>query len=126
MSATRLMQFYDPPEWHSLADLPALREVVAAGFDEADQFATEIRRSLIRPDRPPSVFSYSVVARAVQAVASESGAPIGSLRAAASVVFVHGPWWRIVRPGEILCSAVTAQSDDDAYDALTAAFEPHG
>jgi hypothetical protein len=30
------------------------------------------------------------------------------------------------QPGEILCSAATAQSDDDAYEALKVAFEPHG
>ena len=69
---------------------------------------------------------HSIMVRAVQAVATDSGAPISSLHAAASVIFVRGPWWRIVGPGEILCSAVTAQSDDDAYDALKAAFEPHG
>jgi hypothetical protein len=120
--AVTLMQYIDPPEWNSLTEHPALRQAVLATHDDADDFADKVRRSVIRPDRPPSVFPYPVVRDAAENVAAAEGVRLSLLSASATIIFVSGPWWTLVRAGELLCSDETARISDHAYEALTTAF----
>jgi hypothetical protein len=45
------------------------------------------------------------------------------LDASASVIYVDGSWWRVLRRGELLASIGAARDADHAYTALTAVFK---
>jgi hypothetical protein len=122
--ASRHVQYFDPPFWDSLTDLPALRQAVSVTFDEASQFAEDVRRrAIIESPRPSPDFPYDLIRRAAEAVAAEAGVSIGVLDASASVIYVDGSWWRVLRRGELLSSIGAARDPDHAYSALTAVFK---
>lgn len=123
--ARLLQQVLDPPDWNSLEDLPALREIVIGAYEEATRFADRIRRSIRRSGAPPSVFSRDTVRRAVEYSGTLPGAQLSKLDASVSVIFVTGSWWILTRRGELLCSADTARNPDQGYEALVAVFQSH-
>lgn len=112
----------DPSEWQSLTNHPELRRAVIRMSDEANRFAHDARLSLITASRQHPVFPHDVLRRAANSIAAETGVGIGTLAASASVIRVNGPWWRLLRPGEIICSPDVAHTEDRGYRAIRAAF----
>lgn len=77
---------FDPPELTSLADRPALREVVRTTFEEALRWADARRRTLLfTPAGRPGQFDYDTT----RAVAEEVAAGTGS----ASARSAPAPWY---------------------------------
>ncbi|MCP2335838.1 hypothetical protein [Actinomadura rupiterrae] len=112
----------DPPYWSSLDGLPALRDAVVAVSDEALRFSSRVREDVLSDDGPPRpALPWQMVRDAAEDVAAD-GVPMDELDVSVGVLRVRGPWWRIVRPGRLLCSADLAQDADTAREALRAAF----
>jgi hypothetical protein len=110
-----------PPGFDGLADVPVLRGAAAHLYREARDHLD--RHEAAGGDRQ-AVPPYAVRARDVAAaVAAEHAVEPGALRGAVLVLDVEGPWWRVVAPGAVACSADCLDDDDGRAEAvLRAAF----
>ncbi|MBN0041342.1 hypothetical protein JN535_14335 [Cellulosimicrobium cellulans] len=111
-----------PPAFAALGDAPALRDAVVHLFPEARRAlaAREADRAR-RLHRRAEADDRRALA---EDVARTHGVGIGDVRGALLVVSVAGPWWRIVAPGAVVCSA-SDYADDAAFatEVVRAAFE---
>lgn len=115
---------FDPPEFASLADRPALREAMRAVFEEALRWADERRRALLfPPSGRPSQFDYDTTRAVAEEVARRRQVSPGAVRACAVVLPVRGHWWQRCAPGAVLCSVHAARRTIAARAMLTDAFE---
>lgn len=99
-------QVFDPPEFGSLAGLPAVQAAAIATFADAVQWSG--RRDGQLPARSPEPFPWALVRDAAEGTAAELGIPIGDLDAVTHVLDVTGSWSYLVGPGCALCSAAVA------------------
>ena len=89
-----------PPTFDGLD--PALRATAVACGAAATGWARSVATAAkARGDR----VEWSVVRDAAEAVAFDTGTPVGRLHAVLLPVSVHGPWWERWGPGVGLCSA---------------------
>jgi hypothetical protein len=110
----RYVAVFDPPEFESLASMPALRAVASATF------AANGRSLLPRepPDRtPPGAFDYHVVQAAAEDAIAEYGVDPGEVDGTVQVLAVRGAWSHLAAPGYALCSTQVA-ADPAAAAAL--------
>lgn len=89
---------------------------------EATTFADEVRGALLRRDGSPAFFAHQALRLAVDNIAAAEQTEPEALHASATLIDVRGPWWVLLRPGELLCSVDTALSSDRAAEALALAF----
>lgn len=114
---------FDPPEFESLADRPALRAAVSGSFPEAPRWADQLRGTLLRAaSGRPAQFDYQLVRAAAEQTARQHRVQPGMVSACAVVLPVVGHWWQRYAPGAIVCSVHAAHDPDVARDALTDAF----
>jgi len=122
--ATEHRAAFDPPEFASLADRPALAKAVQVTLNGALRWADARRRALlIPPQGQPGQFDYDVVRAAAEQIARRHGVSPDALRACAVILPVDGIWWNRFAPGAVLCSVHTARDPGIARSMLTEAFE---
>lgn len=115
---------FDPPEFTSLADRPALREVVRTTFEEALRWADARRRTLLFPPAGRhGQFDFDTTRAVAEEVARRHRVSPGAVRACAVVLPVEGNWWQRFAPGTVLCSVNAARDPDMARTVLVDAFE---
>ena len=115
---------FDPPELTSLADRPALREVVRTTFEEALRWADARRRTLLFPSAGRhGQFDYDTTRSVAEEVARRHRVSPGAVRACAVVLPVEGNWWQRFAPGAVLCSVNAARDPAMARTVLADAFE---
>lgn len=115
---------FDPPELTSLADRPALREVVRATFEEALRWADARRRTLLLPpEGRHGQFDYDMTRAVAEQVARRHRVSPAAVRACAVVLPVEGNWWQRFAPGAVLCSVNAAHDPSAARTVLADAFE---
>lgn len=115
---------FDPPEFTSLADRPALREVVRTTFEEALGWADARRRTLLLPPAGHhGQFDYDTTRAVAEEVARRHRVGPGAVRACAVVLPVEGNWWQRFAPGAVLCSVTAARDPAMARTVLADAFE---
>lgn len=115
---------FDPPEFTSLADRPALREVVRATFEEALRWTDERRRNLLFPPAGRiGQFDYETTRAVAEEVAGRHRVSPGAVRACAVVLPVEADWWQRFAPGAVLCSVNAARDPATARTVLADAFE---
>ena len=110
----RHMAVFDPPEFESLASMPALRAVASS------MFAGDGRLLLRRepPARiPPTAFAYGVVRAAAESAIAEFGVDPREIDGTVQFLDVQGVWSYLAAPGYALCSAQLA-ADQAAAAAL--------
>lgn len=114
---------FDPPEFASLADRPALAGAVRVMFNEALRWADVQRRALlIPPQGRPAQFDYQVVRAAAEQTAQRYQVSPDAVGACAVLLPVEGIWWRRFGPGAVLCSVHAARDPSIALSVLTDAF----
>jgi hypothetical protein len=112
---------FDPPDFQTLADMPALRTVVVTTFGPGLEWMS-------RRARPPAqgpqhgAFSWEAVRNAAENAAAERGVPLDEIKAAVHVLDVEGLWSYLVAPGCAICSSPTAASPDAARRLLSEVF----
>lgn len=115
---------FDPPEFTSLADRPALREVVRTTFEEALRWAHAQRFTLLSPPAGRhGQFEYGTTRAVAEEVARRHRVSPGAVRACAVVLPVEGNWWHRFAPGAVLCSATAARDPATSRTVLADAFE---
>jgi len=120
--AEDLARVWDPPEFRSLADLPALREVTLALQSEARRWVDAGPSSPSRR-RGEGHFAWRTVRDTAEGVAEERGVSPGAVRGTVMVLDVEGVWWRRVAPGMALCSTAATEDTRTARTVLQDAFE---
>jgi hypothetical protein len=119
--ADDLGRVWDPPEFGSLADLPALREVALALYPEARRWVDAGPGSPSRR-RGEGHFAWTTVRDTAEGVAAERGVSPGQVRGRVMVLDAEGVWWRRVAPGTVLCSTAATQDIPTARTVLHDAF----
>lgn len=90
-SAAEYGAVFDPPEFASLADRPALAEAVRISFNEGLRWADARRRTLLRPPQGRhGQFDYDAVRTAAEQTAHRHHVRPDAVRACALVVPVEG------------------------------------
>lgn len=115
---------FDPPEFDSLAEQPALCETTRATFEEALQWADARRRALLFPPAGRhGQFDHNTIRSVAEQVALRHQVSPGAVRACAVVLPVQGNWWHRFAPGAVLCSVHAARDPAVARTVLTDTFE---
>lgn len=109
---------FDPPRFATLAEMPALQDVVAAAFDPALNWLNH----RAGPGEHTGALSWEAVQSAAEHVATDRGVPVGELRATVQVLTVDGVWSYMAAPGFALCSAALAVNPDAAWRFLEEVF----
>jgi hypothetical protein len=120
--AADLGRVWDAPEFWSLADLRALREVALALYPEARRWVDDGPSSPSRL-RGEGHFAWTTVRDTAEGVAAERGVSLGEVRGKVIVLDVEGVWWRRVAPGTALCSTAATEDLRTARTVLLDAFE---
>lgn len=94
---------FDPPEFQSLANSPALQNAVIATFEEGLEWFNRSGPDVEHVTTSES-FDGEVVRNAAENLAAERGVPLGDLRAVIHILDVQGMWSYLVAPGCALCS----------------------
>ena len=108
----------DPPDFDSLADLPALRTAVATTFGAASGWLSATRRPATGPLHPDQ----SLVQDVAQEVIAEHGVSPDQLDAAIAVLDVADTWSYLAGPGVMFCSANVIRDPATARALLREAF----
>ena len=112
-------EVFDPPRFASLADLPQLYPVAAAGYPHADRWWSTRERTVPQED---GAFAWRLVRDAAEDAAAELDIPIGDVTAAVYVLDVDGPWSYLAAAGCALCSAAAAVDPPAARQLLHDVF----
>jgi hypothetical protein len=115
---------FDPPEWASLADSPALRHAARALWDEGCSWFERARR----PYLPPSdedVFAWEQVRDGAERAIDEHDVPPGAINGCAEVLLVEGSWWKLPTPGAAACSIAAARDPAAIPVILKEVFDSH-
>jgi hypothetical protein len=112
-------EVFDPPRFASLADLPRLRPVAAAGYPHADRWWSTWERTM---PRDGGAFAWRLVRDAAEDASAELGIPIGDVTAAVYVLGVDGSWSYLAAPGCALCSVAVAVDPPAARQLLHDVF----
>jgi hypothetical protein len=112
---------FDPPDFQTMADMPALRVVVAATFSAGLEWMS--RRARPAAQGPGhGAFPWEEVRNAAEGAAAERGVPLSEIKAAVHVLDVEGLWSYLAAPGCAICSSPTADSPDAARRLLSEVF----
>lgn len=120
----RHQHVFDPPQWESLVNIPALRHGAQELWVEACQWFDSARR----PYLPPScrdVFAWEQGRDGATRAATQHGASPGAIDGYAQVLLVEGSWWQLVAPGAALCSVSAARDPSTIPIILGAIFDSH-
>jgi hypothetical protein len=120
--AENLGRVWDAPEFWSLADQPALREVTLRLYAEARRWVDDGPSSLPRL-RGEGHFPWTTVRDIAERVAEERGVSVEEVRGSVMVLDVEGVWWRRVAPGMALCSTAATEDLPTASTILRDAFD---
>ena len=120
--ATDLGRVWDAPDFESLADRRALREVTLALHPEARRWVDAGPSSPSRI-RGEGRFPWATVRDTAEGVATDRGVSQGEVRGRVMVLDVEGVWWRRVAPGTALCSTAATEDPATARTVLRDAFE---
>ena len=112
--AEREQEIFDPPEFRSLADTPALRSAVVATFDDAVAWTNRPGRG---GQQEHGLFAWRLIRDTAESTAAELGIPVGDLDAVVHVLNVAGSWSHLAGPGCGICS-VTMPDDPQAARLL--------
>jgi hypothetical protein len=117
-----LGRVFDPPEFGSLADRPALHEVTVALYAEARRWVDA------GPGNPSRLrggghFPWETVSATAEGVVAERGVSPDAVRGMVVVLDVEGVWSRRVAPGAVLCSAEATRDRRSARAVLRDVFE---
>ena len=129
-SSDRRNEVFDPPDFHSLARMPALRSLVTGTYiegrwwfrsrrpdlPEGDTYSTE------DDDTTRGGFSRAMVRDTAELAAAGSRVPLGDLRAVVHVLAVDGLWSHLAGPGCAICSPGLAADPDAARQLLREVF----
>lgn len=120
--AEDLGRVWDAPEFRSLAEQRALREVSLTLYPEARRWVDAGPSSPSRR-RGEGHFPWAAVRDTAAGVAAERGVSQGEVRGRVMVLDVEGLWWRRVAPGTALCSTAATEDPPTARTILRDAFE---
>jgi hypothetical protein len=120
--AEDLGRVWDAPDFWSLADRPALREVTLALYPEARRWVDAGPSSPTRL-RGEGHFPWTTVRDIAEGVAAGRGVSLAEVRGTVMVLDVEGVWWRRVIPGTALCSTAATEDPRTARRVLLDAFE---
>jgi hypothetical protein len=120
--AEDLARIWDAPDFWSIADRRALREVTVALHPEATRWVDAGPRAPDRLQRR-GFFRWEWVRDTAESVATEHGVSPGAVRGSVTVLDVEGVWWRRVAPGAVLCSTAATGAPLTATTVLREAFE---
>ena len=112
--AEREQEILDPPEFRSLADMPALRSAAVATFDDAVTWTNGPERS---GQGEHGVFAWRLIRDTAESTAAELGIPVGDMDAVVHVLNVPGSWSHLAGPGCGICS-ITMPDDPQAARLL--------
>ena len=116
--AAEYQRVVDPPDFESLAGLPALRTAVVATFGAAREWSNALKRRVA--GSPP--FEHSLVRDVAQEIITERGVSPDELDAAVMVLDVAGAWSYLAGPGAMCCSATTLGDPATARALFREAF----
>jgi hypothetical protein len=108
----------DPPDFESMADLPALRTAAVATCMAASGWLTATRR----PGTGPLLLDHALVRGVVEEIIAEHGVSPDQLDAAVLVLNVAGAWSYLARPGAVCCSVGVINDPVAARAVLREAF----
>ena len=111
--AEREQEILDPPEFRSLADMPALRSAAVATFDDAVTWTNGPERR----GQEHGVFARRLIRDTAESTAAELGIPVGDMDAVVHVLNVPGSWSHLAGPGCGICS-ITMPDDPQAARLL--------
>lgn len=120
--AEDLGRVWDAPEFWSLADQRALREVTLALYPEARRWVDGGPSSPARL-RGEGHFPWTTIRDVAEGVAEKRGVSPGEVWGSVMVLDVDGVWWRRVAPGTVLCSTAATEDLPTASTVLRDAFE---
>jgi hypothetical protein len=120
--AEDLGRVWDPPEFPSIAEKQALREVTVRLYPEARRWVDAGPSGPSRL-RAEGHFPWATVRDAAVRIAAERGVSQGEVRGRVMVLDVEGLWWRRVAPGAVLCSIAATEDPSTAGTILRDAFE---
>ena len=120
--AEDLGRVWDAPEFWSLADRRALREVTLALYPQARRWVDGGPSSPSRRSGEGH-FPWTTVRDIAEGVADERRVGVGEVRGRVMVLDVEGVWWRRVAPGMTLCSTAATDDSPTASTVLRDAFE---
>lgn len=100
----RLQKVFDPPEFGSLGNMPALRSAVVRIYVDAVDWSNSPEQRSRDPEQ--GAIGWSLVRSVAESIASDQGVSLDVLDAALIVLDVEGPWSHIAGPGCALCSNV--------------------
>ena len=120
--AEDLGRVWDAPEFWSLADRRALREVTLALYPQARRWVDDGPSSPSRRSGGGH-FPWTTVRDIAEGVADERRVGLGEVRGRVMVLDVEGVWWRRVAPGVTLCSTAATDDSPTASTVLRDAFE---
>lgn len=114
---------FDPSDFASRTDRPALRAALRASFPEALRWADQLRRTLLEPPQgSPTTFDYQLVRAVAEQTIRYYRVSPDAVTACAVVLPVEGCWWYRYEPGAIVCSVPAAADPVVARAVLTDAF----
>jgi hypothetical protein len=120
--AEDLGRVWDAPEFRSLADRHALRDITLALYPQARRWVDAGPSSRARL-RSEGHFRWATVRDTAEGVAAERGVSLGDVRGRVMVLDVEGVWWRRAAPGTPLCSTAATEDSATARTVLRDAFE---
>jgi hypothetical protein len=111
---------FDPPEFASLSDRPALQQAVRATLSAALAWVATDRRPL---GGSIASFDYQLIRQAAVQIGRRRQVSPAALSACAVLFPVQGRWWHQVEPGAVVCSVTAASDSDTARRVLDDVFE---
>lgn len=122
--AARRRLVFDPPEWSSLADSPALQRAARDLWMEGCEWF-ELARKPYLPQAGHEVFGWQQVRDGAERAATEHDMKPGAVNGCAQVLMVEGSWWQLVAPGAALCSVAAARNPDTIAIILADVFDSY-
>jgi hypothetical protein len=120
--AEGLGRVWDAPDFRSLADRPAVREVTVALYAEARRWVDAGPGSPSR-QRGEGHFPWEMVSATAEGIVAERGVSPDAVRGMVMVLDVEGVWSAQVAPGVVLCSVAATRDEATARAVLRDAFE---
>lgn len=115
---------FDPPQFETLADRPALRAAAQASFDRFREWESA-RRPPHPAGKPESLLDWSVMQQVAEDVPFDRQVRLDAVQARVIVLPVHGIWWQRQAPGVVLCSPAAARDPVTSHTLLHDAFDSH-
>lgn len=112
---------FDPPDFQTLADMPALRTVAVTTFSPGLEWMNRRARPAAQGPKH-GAFPWEAVRNAAENAAAERRVPLSEIKAAVHVLDVEGLWSYLVAPGCAICSSATAANADAARRLLREVF----